>query len=405
MRLYREAFAGLPREVWWLCGVTFVHRSGTMVLPFLTLYLTGPVGLAPEWGGVGLAVFGVGSLAGTWLGGTLTDRFGSTAVQAVSLAAAGVGFVVLGWLATPAALFAGLFLVALLVDAFRPANSVALAERVGSAERGRAFALRRLAINLGMTFGPVVGGFLARVDYLWLFLADGGTCLAAVVLLLVLFRGAPNAVPEEIPAREGDPAAAAEGERARRGPWRDRPYLVFVLLTGLLSAVLFQFLSTFPLTLRDGYGMTEDRIGLVFAVNTLLIIAFEMVLIHRLARVARLRLVAWGALLIGAGYGLTPFGDTFLFAALVMVVITVGEMLGLPSAEAHAADAAPAGARGRYLGLFNLSFAAALTAGPAAGTWVYGHLGAPALWAGCAAAGVALWLAFTALSRRQGETG
>lgn len=388
---YRRAFSGLPRPVWLLAVATLVHRSGTMVLPFLTLYLTGPVGMSAERAGLAFGLYGAGSLLGTWLGGWLSDRLGSLPVQTGSLLAAGVGFYVLGRVRGEVAIFVTLFVVALVADVFRPANGVAFAERTAPAQRSRAFALRRLAINLGMTVGPAVGGFLAQVDYLWLFVADGATCVAAALLLVGFFGRAATLTPRLSEARR--PAAAV-------APLRDRSFLLFLLGIGLFSAVFVQFLAALPLALRDGYGMQEHQIGLVFAVNTVLIVLFEMVLTDRLSAVAPLRAVAWGGLAVGLGFGLVPFGDRASFAVLVIAVVTLGEMLALPQAESWATSRAGSGAQGRYLALFGVAFAAALTAGPAAGTWIYGRLGPRILWTACAAAGAVVWLAFSALSRR-----
>ena len=416
---YREAFAGLPRRVWWLSLVVFVHRSGTMVLPFLALYLTGRLGVSVEMSGVALGVWGLGSVAGTYAGGRLTDRFGSTAVQVVSLVVAAVSLAGLGWLRTPGLFFAGLFVAAFFVDAFRPANGVAVAEASRPDQLSRAYALRRQAINLGMTFGPVVGGLLARVDYLWLFVGDGGTCLAAALLLGWLAGTARGrAAMGERPGVEGvTPAGAGTGGAVPvddepapvtapdREPMRDPPFLVFLVLIGLVSAVLFQFLSAFPLALRDAYGMDELGIGLVFAVNTAIILVSEMVLTHRLAGVAPLRVVGWGALAVGVGYALTGFGSTFLWAAVVMAVVTVGEMLAMPQGETFVAQRAAGGRIGHYMGIFNVAFAVALTGGPALGTWIYGRFGPDVLWAVCGVSGVVLWLAFELLQRRLERSG
>lgn len=395
-RAYRRAFSGLPREVWLLSAAVLVHRSGTMVLPFLTLYLTGRLGMSVAAAGVGLGVWGLGSVVGTYVGGRLTDRFGSFAVQMGSLVTGGLGFLVLGRLEAPAAVYLGLFATGGLLDAFRPANAVALAEHSPPGVRMRAYALRRQAINLGMTLGPVAGGFLARVDYGWLFLADGATCLAAAVVLAHFFHRRPPVLDTEPSPAGGAPVA---------GPVGDRHFLVFLALTTLLSAVLFQFASALPLALRDSYGLDESRIGMIFAVNTLLILLLEMVLIDRLSGVPPLRLVAWGAVAVGLGYGMVPLGESFAFAALVMVVVTIGEMLSLPPAESYVAGRADAASRGRYLGLFNVSFAVALTAGPALGTWIYGRLGPETLWTGCVVVGLLLWGGFEALGRREGGAG
>jgi predicted MFS family arabinose efflux permease len=206
--VYRGAFTGLPRGVWWLCLVGFINRSGTMVLPFLALWLTGERGLSAGGAGALLSLYGLGAAAGTMAGGWLSDRFDPYRIQIWSLALSGVGLIVLGRLERPVAIAAGIAAVAVLGEGFRPANSTALALMSRPGDRTRAFALRRLAVNLGITFGPAVGGFLAVVDYGWLFIADGVTCLAAAAAAIPLLRPAP-AAPVRCSASTGSGRAAA----------------------------------------------------------------------------------------------------------------------------------------------------------------------------------------------------
>ena len=386
---YRQAFAGLPRGVWHLALVTLVHRSGTMVLPFLSLYVTQELGLAPRYAGVALALYGVGAAAGSYLGGRLSDRLGPTRAQTISLLAAGVGLPALVAARPMWPLAVALVAVAAAVESFRPSNAAALAEAAPEAVRFRAFALRRLAINVGMTLGPAVGGLLASHDYRWLFVCDGATCLAAAALIRILFRKAG--------ARVEDEPAVSAGSR-RRSPWRDGPFLVLILLVTALSIVFFQLLATFPLTLHDAYGLDEKTIGLLFAINTLLIVLFEMVLVHAVDRFNPIRVAALGALLTCTGLGMLPLGSSVAFVCLTIVIWTAGEMLSHPLLEGLAASRGPAASRGAYLGLFSATFAAAFVLAPLIGTWIYGRFGGDTLWFGCLGAGVVLTAGFWSLS-------
>lgn len=388
---YREAFSGLNRAVWLLALTTLVNRSGTMVLPFLILYLTQKQGFEPTDAGKALGIYGLGGVLGSYLGGWLCDRMPPRRVMVATLALAGVGFLVLGRLDARPAILVTIFLLAIVGEGFRPANAAAVADASPPELRTRAFTLNRLAINLGMSLGPTIGGFLAMIDYSWLFVVDGVTSLFAAAVLFVAFHA------EDRKGGEAQPAAAPG-----RSPWRDRPFLAMMALFFLLALITYQMISTFPLTLSDLYGFREGTIGLVMAVNTVLIVLFEMVLVHRVGSLDPLRLVGIGGLLFGVGMALLPFGIGldwgFAYAAFTVVVWTVGEMLAFPFSAGAVANRADESNRGLYMGLYTLSFEGAWVFSPIVGTWVYQTWGAKTLWLGCGAVGVILLLGFYGVS-------
>jgi MFS family permease len=384
---YREAFAGLNRSVWLLGFATLVNRSGTMVLPFLVLYLVKMRGFETTDAGVAIGLYGAGGVLGSYLGGWLCDRVPPRWVIAGSLALTGVGFVVLGRLAARPAIYVTMVLLGLVGEGFRPATSAALAAAAPPELRTRAFALNRLAINLGMSLGPSLGGFLAMRSYDWLFLVDGGTCLLSAAFLLVAFRGGtPTAAKPEADAAPG------------RSPWKDGPFLMMMGLFFLLALVTFQMTSTFALTLRDLYGFQEGRIGLVMAVNTVIIVVFEMILVHRVGAMDPLRLVGVGGFLFGLGFAMLPFGSTFGYVVLSVLVWTVGEMLSFPLSAGVVANRANDANRGIYMGLFTLSFEGAWIFSPVLGTWIYQTWGPKTLWLGCGAVGLVLLVGFQAVA-------
>ena len=384
---YRAAFSGLPRAVWVQGAATLVNRSGTMVLPFMSLYLTTRLGFSIVGAGRVLSLYGLGAIAGSWLGGALADRVGPIAVQVASLAATGAGFLLLGRLTGHLAVSVAVFCLAVVAECFRPALFTAVARASEPAVRARSLALVRLAVNLGMSVGPAAGGLLAVHHYGWLFVADATTCWAAAVVLGLAARGAGPAT--------GD--ASAPGQ-ASASPWRDRPYLAFLGVMVVLGTVFFQISSTMPLYLRQHYRLAEDSIGMLLAINTVVIVAVEMVLLRALEHRDHVRLAGVGALLVGAGFGLLPLGSTWPFAALTVVIWTAGEMLSLPFTNSVAANRAPATASGRYMGAYSLAFAVAFVLAPALGTAVYERLGPTVLWAGVGATGAVLFVACALLA-------
>jgi MFS family permease len=387
--VYREAFAGLPREVWLLSLAAFVNRAGTMVVPFFALYLTQERGLPVIEAGRLVGLYGVGSLVGSYLGGLLSDRIGSIRTQHLSLIGGGIGFLAILQPERMPALAAVVFATSAVAEAFRPAAMTAIAHRTPQALQARSFALLRLAHNLGMAIGPAAGGLLATRSYALLFLADALTAWAASLLLALL-----------LPARRAgahDARAAAAG--AGRSPWRDAPFLLLSGIVVVWAAAFLQAFSTMPIYLRRVYGMRESAIGPVLGLNALLIVAFEMVLIHWAERRDRVRLMSIGCLLVCGGLGLLPLGSTAGWAIACTVVWTLGEMLTLPLSNAAVAARATPATRGRYMGVYTMAFSSAFIVGPIAGTWVFDRFGPATLWYGIGLLGPPLGAACLALGR------
>ena len=385
---YSAAYAGLPREVWLLASALLVNRAGTMVLPFLSLYLTRDLDLTAANAGLIIGCFGLGSMVGSFVGGWLSDRMNPVRVQQVSLIASGFGFLTFTQLESFAALAGGVLVLAAISDTFRPALMAAVAHRSSPEIRARAFALIRLAANLGMAIGPAAAGLLAVYGYVWIFVGDAVTCWAAAAVLLATIR-------LDAPVAAGDRGQA----KGRDGtPWRDLPFLGFMLLLVVLGMAFFQVWSTAPLYLRSFYGLTERSIGLLLALNALLIVLTEMLLIRAVENLDRMRIVGLGAFLVCGGLAILPFGPGWMTAVGFMVVLTVGEMLSMPITNAVVAERAGAGSVGRYMGVYTLAFSTAFVLGPIVGTAIYQAFGPQTLWYGTGAVGVVLAIAFAALS-------
>ena len=396
LRAYREAFSGLPRAVWLQAAGMLINRSGTMVLPFLGLYLTHELEFTTAAAGQILAVYGLGAVAGSFTGGWLSDRLGPVRVQQISLVGTGIGFVALGSLRSHVAIATAVFLLSVVADAFRPATFAAVAQHSAIALRTRSLALVRLAANLGMSIGPAVGGFLAVRHYDLLFWADAVTCWLAAGMLTVAFAGEAR----------GSARVHAASPAARVSPWRDGPFVAFLALVALLATVFFQIMSTLPLYWREHLSLAEDRIGLLLALNTVIIVLVEMVLVRAIEHRDHLRLAALGAFLVCLGFSLMPLGGGPLFIAGTIVVWTVGEMLSLPLTNAFASLRGGATGTGRYMGAYMLAFASAFVVAPLVGTAVYQRWGADTLWYGCAVIGVILMAGFwwlSAVVRRGGS--
>jgi predicted MFS family arabinose efflux permease len=367
--MYREAYAGLPGGAWLLAAAEFINRCGFMVLVFLNIYLTRYLGLSLLKAGNVLGAYGLGAIAGGYLGGLLVDKIGIRQVMLASLVLSAVTLIAAAYVTAYVPLLALLFFYGLVSTALFPANDTAMSRFCFGEMRSKGFALRRLAANLGITFGPVIGGFLILVNYRLLFWVDGLTTLASAVVVALFIKNLPARVR----------TTEDQAPRPTRSPWHDGPFMAFMGLFLVLGLVFSQLFSTFNLYLNSVYGLRENQIGPLWAVNTILIVVIEMVLIHAVRRRSEMKIIALGAALIGIGFGLLPLGRGFLFAAMTVIVWTMGEILTMPlSGTVVAARAGDA--TGRYMGMFSLNFSLSMFLAPLVGNWLFAHIGGDALW-------------------------
>lgn len=371
-RFYIGSFAGLSREIWLLAAITFVNRAGSMVVPFLSLYLTKDMGLTLEEVGWIMSCFGAGSVLGSWLGGKLTDKLGFYDVMSGALLTSGVAFIALQYVTGLVPFGIGVFVLMVLSDAFRPAMFVAIRSYAKPDSRTRAVTLIRLAINLGFSMGPAIGGLIiAAWSYGGLFWVDGLTGFAAVVLLLA-----------RLPRREAMKDSEAARSTATRSPYRDGPYLFFLLTTVLICIPFLQYFSSIPLFYNEVHGMNEFAIGVLLGMNGLLIFLLEMPLIKYCEDRAfdRMRILLVSVALFALSFVVLNVFPNIAFLWVGMLLATVGEMLNFPFMNRFAFDRAERGATGSYMALFTMSWSVAHIIGHTLGLNLIAWYGYEATW-------------------------
>ena len=346
---YMDNFRGLSREIWLLSFVTFINRAGAMVIPFLSIYLEEEICFTlPQVGWI-MTSFGLGSFAGTWVGGKLTDSIGFYKVITSSFLLAGLGFIGLQYMDTFYGLCLGVFTLIFVADAYRPAIFVACDTYSKPANRTRSVALIRLAINLGFIIGPVSGGFIiAHINYGSLFWIDGITCLLASILIFLLLKpkAARKKEPEEVVNKEGI------------SPYRNKTYLFFVLIMVLNGMMFVLYFSLLPLYYKNVYFLSEDLIGLLLVVNGVIIVIAEMPLVGWLERIQMSKTTAtfWGIIFLALSFLVLNLSSWVGILVIGMVLMTIGEMIGSPFANALALEMSPKGRKGSYMALYSMSY-------------------------------------------------
>jgi len=382
LHLYQRAYKGLSPSVWLLAGVMLINRCGTMVLPFMTLYLTQHLHYSVQDAGIVMAIYGLGAFVGTFLGGRLTDQFGFYYVQLFSLLFGGLALLGLQFVTNFTALCASVFVFTLFGDAFRPANQAAIAYYSDTETRTRAFSLNRLAINLGWSVGGGLGGWIAGISYNLLFWTDGLTCLMAGV---VLWLSLP--VPASTSATNDQQGEITGVLTKSQSPYRDTWFVCFVSCSCLYLMAFMQLFSIVPLFFKEVMQMKESTIGSLMALNGLVIVCVEMALVYSLEQQQRskISLIVIGVGLTALSYGLLALHQwlpvSHMAVALVFILIgTLSEMLAVPFIQSFTVGRSSPATRGQYLALASMSGALAQTLSPALGSQVVAHFGFSAHW-------------------------
>jgi len=375
-----DTAGGLPRVFWYIWANTLINRAGSFVVIVMAIYLTQERGFSETFAGFVIGLWGVGGAIGVLIGGVLADRWGRRPTLLAAQYGAAAMMLVLAAVRGGAEIAAGVLLLGLVSEAARPALSALMIDVVPERDRLRAFSLNYWVINLGFAFAALTAGLVAGVDFSLIFILDAATAIAAATLVAIKVRE-PRRVAVASPALVDTPAPGL------RRVFTDRVFMGFVGLNVLSGMIMMQHMSTLPMSMsRD--GLPPYTFGTVIALNGVLIVAGQLFVPRLLRGRGTAPALALATAILGIGFGLTAFADTAWIYAATVLVWTVGEMLSSPSNATTNAELSPLPMRGRYQGVFSLSWSAAAFLAPIAGGAILQYAGEAALWFGCAGLGL-----------------
>jgi predicted MFS family arabinose efflux permease len=352
-----------------------INRSGYMAIPFMSLYVTQSLHQSAESAGLLITLFGIGSIVGSSAGGKLTDMFGFRPVQIVSSIIGGSMFILFSTITHFYTLCVLSVVISFFTEAFRPANFAAIATYAKEGSTTRSYSLNRLATNLGWTVGVSLGGIIASYNYKLLFIVDGGVSIVAGICIFSLL-----------------PSAQVSGRRQKDAvqmsvakPWQDRFFVKFLILTTIFNTSFFTMFRIAPLFFKEKWHFDEFVIGIILALNGIVIAAFEMIMISSIEKKrAGIFYIILGVILIAMSYlFLTlPLSFHLLLATLAILFFTFGEMLSMPFINTFVISRSNEHNRGLYAAGFTLSWSLAQVIGPSVGFLIAERCGYNTLWAG-----------------------
>ena len=375
---YINTFKGLSREAWMLSIVMLINRSGSMVLPFLGVYMTDHLKFSLENTGIVLSFYGIGSVLGSWLGGFLTDKFGEYYIQSWSLFLSAPIFIIMPFFSSVEMMALLIFLQSAISDTFRPANSVAITKYARPENLTKAFSLNRMAINLGFSIGPALGGILSGISYNFLFIVNGIGAVIAGVIYVIFFRKR-----NKIFRKKKKSETTEVVKKIGKSPYKDYPFLLYSFLCAVFAVCFFQFFNTIPLFYKDVAKLDQSTIGFILGYSGFIIVLLEMPLVSLAERVLKIpQILSIGIIMSGVSYLLLLFGSNIPLLLLSMSILSIAEIWVLPFMSTVTALRAERGNKGAYMGLNGIAFSFSFIFTPFLGTYVVSHFGFDSLWIG-----------------------
>ena len=317
---------------------------------------------------------GLGSVLGSVIGGYLTDTLGRQSTILLSVVTTAGLTAIVPFLGPLPTIVVVVGLIGVTSQVYRPAIAAVLADSVAPRQRLAAFGVLRFAMNIGVALSGVLGGVLASVSYVGLFLGEAAALLLFGMVVLVLLRDAP--APQSDQDDADTPTDRALGYRQALA---DRTLVRFLLMTVCATFIYLQYAVGLPLHVHD-VGLDERYFGLLIGFNGLLVLTLELPILSVVSRYRPERVLALGTLLGGGGLALTGFTTGMVTLAATVLIWTLGEMLYASVAQAHLVNLTPPGMVGRYQGLYGAAYTIGTGAGPAVGGVVYAT-SPRALWA------------------------
>jgi MFS family permease len=372
----REIYQEFPRLFWVVVMVRFIDGiGGTLLFPFFALYITQKFGVGMTQAGILLGISSLFGLLGSMFGGALTDRFGRKQLILFGLVFSAVSTLAFGLVSEISILYPMVIIVGLLSSISHPAHEAMIADILPEQKRQEGFGILRVVGNFSWIIGPTIGGFLANINFFYLFVIDA---IISCIVAAVIYRTIPETKPERHAHEETESLLTTVA--GYRFVLRDTMFMSFILANILMLIVYQQMYGSLSVYLRDHHGINPQGYGFLMTTSAITVVLFQFWLTRRIKYQPPFLMMAFGTIFYVIGFTLFGVVTTFILFALNIVIITIGEMIVVPTSQALIAGFAPEEMRGRYMAVAGLSWAIPSTIGPGAAGYILDNYNPNLLW-------------------------
>jgi MFS family permease len=358
----KTTYQQYPKNFWILVGALFIDRvGGSLIFPFLALYITSKFGVGMTQVGTLFAIHSGGAFFGNMIGGSFADKFGRKTMLIIGLVFSAAITILMGLINEWEVFYGLAFVTGLLSEFGGPAVQAMMADILPVDKRADGFGILRVIINLSVVIGPAIGGVLAGINYLLLFITD--SIISAITAIIVLFSLAETK-PALAEGQQEETMAQSLGGYSR--VFKDKIFLAFIFLSLFTGIVYMQMNSTLSVFLRNVHAIPAQYYGYLLSLNAGMVVLFQFFITRRVKRFQPLLVMMVGNLFYAVGFGLFGFTNQYWQFLAAMAILTIGEMVDAPIVQALIANLAPEDMRGRYMAMFHNSWGVAAAVGPLA---------------------------------------
>ena len=365
-----------PRKFWLVVGVSFIdHVGGTMLWPFFSLYITQKFEVGMTEAGIVLGLFSIAGLVGQMIGGALTDKFGRRKLIIFGLVFSALSTLTLGFINSFSVLIPLAVVIGLLSDVAGPAHNAMIGDILPDHQRQEGFGIMRVVGNLAWIIGPTICGFIAGRSYLALFIIDAVfSCFVAFLFYLLIAETKPEAHPDS------KPEGILQTFKGYGSVLKDYAFMAFLLASMLMGIVYQQMYNTLSVYLRDNHGIDPGGYGFLLTTSAIVVILFQFSMTRLIKNRAPFKMMALGTLFYMIGFTMFGMVGAYWLFVGAIVIITIGEMIVVPTSQTLAMGFAPEEKRGRYMGMFGVTWSIPATIGPGAAGLILDNLNPDLLW-------------------------
>jgi MFS family permease len=370
--IYQE----FPQKFWIVVAVSFIDRiGGTLLFPFFSLYLTSKFGVGMTQAGIILGIFSIFGLFGGMIGGALTDKFGRRKLILFGLIFSALSTLALGAVNQFNLLYPLAMIIGLLSDVAGPAHAAMIADILPEEQRQEGFGILRVVANMSWIIGPTIGGFVANRSFFALFVTDA---IISCLVAFLFYKLMPETKPQEQPGQQ--PIGILETFKGYKEVVKDRVFIAFLIASMLMGVVYQQMYNSLSVYLRDYHNIDPSGYGFLLTTSAITVILFQFWVTRKIKGSPPFIMMALGTLFYMLGFGMFGFVTFYWLFALAIVIITIGEMIIMPTSQTLAANFAPVEMRGRYMAFFGLTWMLPATIGPSAAGIILDNYNPNLLW-------------------------
>lgn len=396
-----KTYNQFPRTFWVVVGTQFIDVIGnTLLFPFFALYVTQKFNVGMTQAGIILATNSAAGLLGSTIGGALADRYGRRGIILFGLVVSALSGLTLGFVNEFYLFYALSVFVGLMGSASHPAHQAMVADLLPPDKRAEGFGILRVVANFAWIIGPTIGGFLASFNFLYLFLSDA---VISTVTALLVFRLLPETKPQ--PKEKAETESLGQTLRGYGQAFSDRPFLAFIFASILMILVYQQMYSSLSVYLRDVHQVDPQFYGLIMSSSAVTVVLFQFSVSHFIKRYPPFLMMATATFFYMIGFTMYGFVATIPLFVVAMIIITIGEMVGMPTSNSLAAAFAPEDKRARYMALFGFTWSVPSMIGPWAAGLVFDNFNPNYVWYISGVLCVVAISAFLFLQARLGSRG